>query len=53
MTDAVHSVAHCLRPDTTALDFVADLMKQAVWVRDWWAGRHPGAKAAQGEWTGI
>ena len=30
MTDAVHSVAHCLRPGTTAGDFVADLMAQAL-----------------------
>ncbi len=46
VTDAVHSVAHCLRPGTTAGDFVADLMAQAVWVRNWWADRN--AKAAPG-----
>ncbi len=46
MTDAVHSVAHCLRPGTTADDFVTDLMAQAVWVRNWWADRN--AKAALG-----
>ena len=47
VTNAVHSIAQCLRPGVTAGDFVADLMKHAVWVRNWWADRN--AKAAAGE----
>ena len=46
VTDAVHGIAHCLRSGTTAGDFVADLMTQAVWVRNWWADRN--AKAVPG-----
>ena len=46
VTEAVQGVAHCLRPGTTAGDFVADLMAQAVWVRNWWADRN--AKAVPG-----
>ena len=47
VTEAVHAVAHCLRPGSTAGDFVADLMAQAVWVRDWWADRNTKAPGAR------